>query len=174
MLKEGLKHNPELVQGYIDGDSVDVLPFSANSALANRFQLVKIANIRTRLSVSLPSGGMPTLEFSVENSIFENYLVKSVKCKPEAPWLIRVNGAIQFTEELQDIAADVISESSKAESEDDDDSESSSDSNPRKYRSAVELPRRDESHTAGIFAEAMNKQAPGGNRRIPNMPEDLS
>ena len=85
------------------------------------------------------------------------FTVRSVKCKPEAPWLMRVNGSIQFTEELQDIICDVVSctESEKGNS----DNECEDYEKPRKYKSAVDIPfARRSNETAELFKGALNKR----------------
>lgn len=40
--------------------------------------------------------------------------MKALKSKPEAPWLNRVNGTIQFTEDMQMITSENVSDSEEA------------------------------------------------------------
>jgi tetratricopeptide (TPR) repeat protein len=49
-------------------------------------------------------------DFETEEGILSCFSLKTVKCKPETPWLNRVKGAIQFTEEIQDIESESASE----------------------------------------------------------------
>lgn len=36
--------------------------------------------------------------------------MKAIKSRPEAPWLNRVNGTIQFTEDMQNITSECVSD----------------------------------------------------------------
>lgn len=98
-LKEVEKRDPELIGNYAAGETVNILMFSSESEFAKQFPMTELtlegcSTVMVRLSCSLPVAQPPSLVFSCENSILKHFEVKSVKCRPEAPWLMRVKGSI--------------------------------------------------------------------------------
>lgn len=115
---------------------------------------------------------MPTMDFGVEAKVLDYFKMRAVKCKPEAPWLNRVNGTIQFTEELHEAGSETVSVTEESDHEEKhEQNESSQDlivSAPRRqYKSCVDFSRKfdtseDEEHgeenTAEIFASVMKRK----------------
>ena len=128
--------------------NVEILPFSSSSSLASKYplKLVKIAEcspIYVRPSFTYPFITPPSMEFSVESPMLEHFSVKSVKCKPEAPWLNRVKGIIQFTEEIREILSESVASTTKSESDDNNSIFDTSFSDIKVFRSTVVLPTKD-------------------------------
>ena len=67
-----------------------------------------------RIGCSLPKPSPPLLDFDIEESVLDYFNIKAIKCRPEAPWLNRVNGTIQFTEDMQMITSENVSDSEEA------------------------------------------------------------
>ena len=59
-----------------------------------KVQIRDCNSILLRPSFGFPAMKYPDLDFNCESGILKTFAVKSVKCKPEAPWLNRVKGAI--------------------------------------------------------------------------------
>lgn len=115
---------------------------------------------------------MPSMDFSVEPKVLEYFKMRAVKCKPEAPWLNRVNGTIQFTEELHEAGSETVSVTENSDHEEKPEPmESSQDlistAPRRQYKSCVDFSKKfdtseDEEHldenTAEIFASVMKRK----------------
>jgi hypothetical protein len=105
---------------------------------------------------------LPSLEFDIEESVLDYFTIKAVKCRPEAPWLNRVNGTIQFTEDMQMITSENVSDTEEAmladlkeEAGSPEEQESGDEALARNCHSAVDLPAA-RSHSGDI--------GPGGKR----------
>ena len=66
--------------------------------------------ILVKPSISLPRPTLKNLEFDMESEILEYFKIECVKCKPETPWLNRVKGSIQFTDEIQHYETESVTE----------------------------------------------------------------
>mmetsp|Transcript_11484 Transcript_11484/g.22570 ORF Transcript_11484/g.22570 Transcript_11484/m.22570 type:complete len:141 (+) Transcript_11484:161-583(+) len=62
----------------------------------------------------LPAGEMPSMEIKHTKEWLNEFTFSLIKCKFEAPWLMRVKGSIQFTEQVQE-ASIVLSDSDEGE-----------------------------------------------------------
>ena len=123
LMLEAFKYDPSIASAYLEEkNDIVLLPFIVNNYLtfANCFKVIKLADchpIQVRPCFSLPNHIKPVMDFVVEDSILDNFLVKSVKCKPEAPWLNRVKGTIQFTDEIREIGSESIVSTKKSDSD---------------------------------------------------------
>ena len=141
LLIEASKFDPETVRTYSDRKSdIKILPLSSASKYASVFPMakVKIADSQALLlrpSFALPKGEMPKMDFGVESQVLARFHVKHIKSKPETPWLNRVKGSIQFTDEIQNIETESIAESNDQEIVVDQSAEFNSYSTMRKYKS---------------------------------------
>lgn len=166
VMLEAFKYDSATSTAYLEEKpSVNLLPFSSSSLVASKYPLreVKIGDchaIFVRPSFSFPFVSLPNLEFQTENSILDNFLVKSVKCKPEAPWLNRVKGTIQFTEEIREINCESVVSSLKSESEEDNSVFDSSFSEFKVFRSAAVISYKDvmAQATAELFNNVKTKE----------------
>jgi hypothetical protein len=147
-IEEAFKFDRELVSSFLkQTGKVSVLPLEARSTFSSTFPMkqVKIGRaypILVRPSFSLPSVEMPTLDFPFEPCILQQFLLKNIKCKPEAPWLNRVQGMIQFTDEVQELVSETVTESvAEEEAAEEEDVFDEGIENFKKYRSALCLPR---------------------------------
>ncbi|CAG9315165.1 unnamed protein product [Blepharisma stoltei] len=171
LMLEGYKYDQDLVSAYLEEKpDIKILPFQSDSEYASKFSMAKISigechPVLVRPSFSLPKPLLPSMEFQTEDFIFSHFTVKSVKCKPEAPWLNRVKGAIQFTEKVQDIISETVSESEEESVPTQISSVFDNNYDKRAYKSVGYLPSHFESEleiraedTANLFEAYINKQ----------------
>ncbi|OMJ87536.1 hypothetical protein SteCoe_10711 [Stentor coeruleus] len=127
ILTEAFKYDPETVGRYLEEiEDVDVLPLSSGEKFAEGFDKIRICigdshSFFVRPCISLPKPCLPIFEFDIEEEILKLFTVNTVKCKPETPWLNRVKGSIQFTDEIQLIEVDSPSEEKDEKKEEDSD-----------------------------------------------------
>lgn len=125
IMLEAFKYDPSTASAYLEEkNNIIILPFVNNSYLnlPNCLKELKISEahpVFVRPCFGLPMSIKPSMDFNVEETILDNFLVKSVKCKPEAPWLNRVKGTIQFTEEIREIGSESIVSTKKSDSDND-------------------------------------------------------
>lgn len=164
---EAFKYDGELSSAYLDKKpNIEILPFSSNSLLACKYSAKKITfadchEVAVRPSFGFPQIVPPSLDFSIEDSVLDNFLIKSVKCKPEAPWLNRVKGTIQFTEEIREIVSESVASTKKSDSDDESNSVfDASYSSVKVFRSVVVMSNKD-SHkhdTADLIGAVASKR----------------
>ena len=133
-------------------------------------KLVKIHEchpVYIRPSINFPFIQLPSMDFFIEKPMLDNFTPKNVKCKPEAPWLNRVKGTIQFTEEIREIQSESVASTAKSESDEESNKSifDSSFSNIKTFRSAVVLPSSApvKPDTAEFFNFFVSKEKPGEN-----------
>lgn len=166
IMLEAFKYDPATASAYLEEkNNIIILPFVNNSYLnlPNCLKELKIAEshpVFIRPCFGLPMSIKPSMDFTVEETILDNFLVKSVKCKPEAPWLNRVKGTIQFTEEIREIGSESIVSTKKSDS--DNDSLSSifdaSFSEMKVFRSAAVFPSKETKHDTTELLNFMQKE----------------
>lgn len=169
IMLEAFKYEPITSTAYLEEKAkVEVLPFAANSILASKYPLKKVQMgdnhpIYIRPSFGYPYITLPSLEFGIEDAILDNFLIKCVKCKPEAPWLNRVKGTIQFTEEIRELQSESVASTTKSDSEEENNSVfDASFSEFKVFRSAVVLPTGDsiKQDTVQLFNNVKKKEEP--------------
>ena len=142
--KEALKFGAqEIDPNRQEALEVPILPYHSNSYFSGEFPLSKVElgkfHVLIRPTFGVPRICVPSLEFKTDKNILKRFNVKS---RPEAPWLNRVKGSIQFTEELQD----VISETEPSQQGTDNEDETSVfklSLDKRQFQSAVALVREE-------------------------------
>lgn len=92
-----------------------MLPLSACSKFASSFPMAVLKIPRNqpylvRPTFCLPSKTLNESSFAHYEIMLEHFSVEKVKCRPEAPWMNRFDGAIQFTDELHASLTDISSE----------------------------------------------------------------
>ena len=146
-LSEAYKYDPSTVTAYLKQSSeTSVLALNSSDGFASEFPLVNVSigqssSIFIRPSFTLPAIELPNIEFETDEIFLTQFSLKSIKCKPEAPWLNRVQGMIQFTDEIQDILSETVTESVAEDEEVQQDVFEEGTENFKKYRSALCLPR---------------------------------
>ncbi|OMJ76350.1 hypothetical protein SteCoe_24292 [Stentor coeruleus] len=149
-LSEAYKFDPQTVTQFLKSNTkISILAFNSKNDFCENFPLItssigSASPISIRLSFGLPLVEMPSMDFDIEDSILQQFAMKNIKCKPEAPWLNRVQGMIQFTDEVQDIVSETVTDSvaeNSGEEEPQDDVFEDGTENFKKYRSALCLPR---------------------------------
>lgn len=116
ILTEAFKCDPDTVGEYLEEKpDVKILPLSSDSEYSKGFKFVKVSvgdshPVLVRLSFTVPRPELASFEFGVEANILQSFSIKTVKCKPEIPWLNRVKGSIQFTDEIQHYETESITE----------------------------------------------------------------
>lgn len=147
-LSEAYKFDPGSVTSYRkQNSSISILPFNSSSLFASECPLVKVCignstPVFVRPSFCLPVVELPAIEFDIDPVILAQFQLKNIKSKPEAPWLNRVQGMIQFTDEIQDILSETVAESVADEEEQHlEDVFEEGIENFKKFRSAFCLPK---------------------------------
>ena len=97
----------DLFSDYIESKAaIQIFPLSSNDQFCCKFPSFTLilgdTHIILRPSFSLPSIELPVFEFPTEQIIVEKFSLNALKCKPEASWMNRVQGVIQFTDEIQE------------------------------------------------------------------------
>lgn len=165
-LSEAFKYDSNLVSSYLKQNSkVAVLPLNCSGTFSNEFPLVlsaigKSTPVSLRLSFALPVVDLPEIEFAMDLEVISRFHMKFIKCKPEAPWLNRVQGMIQFTDEIQDILSETVTESITDDQEDQDNEENVFEGGIedfKKYRSAFCLPRGESDEILKSMQAAFHK-----------------
>lgn len=108
LLKEAFHCDPESVAPFLSKKTTTILPLNTLNPFALLFPLISLSMsmepvIQIRPAVSLPRSNLPNIEFSIEKEVKEFFAVNKITARPEAPWLNRVRGSIQFTSNLVDI-----------------------------------------------------------------------
>lgn len=108
LLKEAFRCDSETVSPYLANYPIKLLPLNTNSAFAEKFPLISVdmpgqPRIEVRPAISLPRIHLPSLDFSVQTEVKDFFLFSKIQPKPEAPWLNRVRGSIQFTDAIVDV-----------------------------------------------------------------------
>ncbi|CAG9309952.1 unnamed protein product [Blepharisma stoltei] len=102
---ESLLCDPSLYSNFSSNESSIVLPLNTSNPFALLFPLIdlpfkNLPKIQIRPSISLPRIKVPVMKFEVEEKAKQLLSVEKLKLKLEAPWLNRVHGSIQFTDEV--------------------------------------------------------------------------
>jgi hypothetical protein len=108
LLKEAFHCDPDSVTPFVSKQTTTILPLNTTNPFAQKFPMINlklnvIPLIQVRPAVSLPRSNLPNIEFDVEKEVSGFFNVAKVVSRPEAPWLNRVRGSIQFTSNLVDI-----------------------------------------------------------------------
>ena len=108
LLKEAFHCDSETATPFLSKQTTTVLPLNTTNPFAQRFPLIGlkinvIPLIQVRPAVSLPRSNLPNIEFCVEKEVESFFTILKVVTRPEAPWLNRVRGSIQFTSNIVDI-----------------------------------------------------------------------
>lgn len=159
IMLEAFKYDPTTASSYLEEkQNILILPFVNNTylSLPNCLKELKIAEchpVFIRPCFGLPLHIKPSMNFFIEESILDQFLFKSVKCKPEAPWLNRVKGTIQFTEEIREIGSESMVSTKKSDSDDESLSSvfDSSFSNMKVFRSAAVFPSKVKQETTDLL-----------------------
>ena len=96
----------EAVEPFLRSKSATVTPLNTGQEFAQNFHLLSVdlgeASVQLRPAVSLPQVEGPQFEFGVEAKAKDLFTEDKVTPRPEAPWVNRAKGTIQFTEHLAD------------------------------------------------------------------------
>ncbi|OMJ73334.1 hypothetical protein SteCoe_27992 [Stentor coeruleus] len=108
ILKEAFHCDPESVAPFLSKKTTTILPLNTLNPFALLFPLISLNMslepiIQIRPAISLPRSTLPNIEFSIEKEVKEFFAIGKITARPEAPWLNRVRGSIQFTSTLVDI-----------------------------------------------------------------------
>jgi tetratricopeptide (TPR) repeat protein len=122
-MTEAFRMSPQVVDKFLETKYLEAAPFQKSRGCLDKLPGISImlkgaTLVRSiqKLSLALPNPqpAVPPLEFQVEKSIKSYFSFSTSKCKLEAPWLNRINGAVQFTDNLLDYPSLTVTTSSKA------------------------------------------------------------
>ena len=108
LLKEAFHCDSETVTPFLAKCPVKILPLNTSSSFAEKFPMISLnfANqprVEVRPAISLPRVPLPALDFHVQVEVKEFFAFKKIQPKPEAPWMNRVRGSIQFTDSVVEV-----------------------------------------------------------------------
>jgi tetratricopeptide (TPR) repeat protein len=138
ILTEAFKYDPDIVGNFLEEKpDLQVLPLDCESSLLSKYSSFKVTigdnkPILLKPSLGYPRPSLCNFEFNIESEILKLFTMSLIKSKPETPWLNRVKGSIQFTDEIQNIESESIGEDPIEKSED---SDVFSEKSLRKYKS---------------------------------------
>lgn len=107
ILKEAFHCDSDTVTPFLSKKTTTILPLNTTNPFAQLFPLltfdiIKDPIIKIRPAVSLPRSTLPNIEFFVEKEAENFFTLNKITPRPEAPWLNRAKGSIQFTNVLVD------------------------------------------------------------------------
>lgn len=103
LMKKAVKSDPETLSSFLDNEEVSILPLHTSNEFSSIFPLISInvdqlPTVYIRPAIIMPH---PCIEQGFEDlaSILLSYFtIENIAARPEAPWLLRVKGSIQFTD----------------------------------------------------------------------------
>jgi tetratricopeptide (TPR) repeat protein len=134
LIKDALKCDNETVSLFLSHSPTTVLPLHTSSEFANIFPLVPVTieNLPTvyiRPSIVLPRVNLDINLEKVLVQVSSLYNLNNLTPRPEAPWLIRNNGSIQFTESILEVKDERIDTEKSVEKDLREDASSEQDKN---------------------------------------------
>lgn len=118
LMKEAIKSDPETLSPFLDNEEVSILPLHTSNEFSSIFPLISVnvdqlPTVFIRPAIVLPH---PCIDQGFEDlaSILLTYFAtESISPRPEAPWLLRVKGSIQFTDGFIEVP-DLVTEEDQA------------------------------------------------------------
>ena len=112
LLKEAVKCDSETVNPFLDGKSTTVLPLHTSNEIASFFPLIPISfeglpTVYVRPAIVLPKIELDIQLRSVIDIVTSMFTVNKINPRPEAPWLNRNKGSIQFTDNIIEGCQDI-------------------------------------------------------------------
>ena len=113
LLKEAVKCDSETINPFLNGEAITVLPLHTSNEIASFFPLIPITFDGLPTVYLRPAIVLPRIELDVElQSVIEivtsMFTVNKIAPRPEAPWLNRSKGSIQFTDNIIEGYQDII------------------------------------------------------------------
>lgn len=109
MLKESAKSSPEVCKSFLNGEEVAILPLHTGNEFSSMFKLITFpgfSKVKVRPAVTLPKF-LPPLDMKNTCEILRTFFnVYTINPRPEAPWLNRTKGSIQFTDSILEVDVD--------------------------------------------------------------------
>jgi hypothetical protein len=116
LLQESAKCSPECCAMFLDGESVDILPLHTGNEFSARYGLITFAGnakVRFRPAITLPKIE-PPLSIADSDSVLKGFFnFNTINPRPEAPWVNRNKGSIQFTESILEFEVEDSKRNSK-------------------------------------------------------------
>ena len=163
-MEDARKSEPELVESFYEDDPVCVAPYESQMP---HFGIKILENtVLFRPVFNLPKIYPPSLSIKITDSLLKEFQIKNCPCKPEAPWLNRVKGMIQFTEEMQEIDAETLPD----DDEDEDGPQQSGEQEYTNEEGEEEMPRmcRSAADLRAAFESSSESLEVGGKRGYRN------
>ena len=105
MLQESANCSPEVCKLFVDGEDVEILPLHTGNEFASRFSKIvfpSFPKVKVRPAVTLPKIQPPLQLEDILTVVKKFFTFKTIAPRPEAPWLNRNKGTIQFTDLVLD------------------------------------------------------------------------
>lgn len=126
ILTEAFKYDPDIVGNFLEEKpDLEIMPLDCESSFLKNYSGFKVTigdnkPILLKPSIGFPRPSLGNFEFNVEHEILKMFTISLIRSKPETPWLNRVKGSIQFTDEIQHIESESIFEEPEVKTEESD------------------------------------------------------
>jgi hypothetical protein len=118
-MKEAIKSDSETLSPFLDNQEVQILPLHTANEFSSIFPLISInvdqlPTVSIRPAIVLPH---PVIEQGFEDlaeHLLNYFGIENISPRPEAPWLLRVKGSIQFTDGFIEVN-DLVTEEDQLE-----------------------------------------------------------
>lgn len=115
LFKEAVKADSETLSPFLDGKEISVLPLHTANEFSSIFPMIPIKlealpTIYVRPAIVLPHADIEYSALDIQKELLGFFSIANIHPRPEAPWLIRVKGSIQFTDAFLEISHDLETE----------------------------------------------------------------
>lgn len=112
LLKKAFKCDPDSVSPFLAKQTTTILPLNTSNDFVSHLPYMSLPfnkrpTIQVRPALSLPRVKLPSMDFNVEYKVKEYFDINKITSKPEAPWMNRIRGSIQFTDSIVDVDSTV-------------------------------------------------------------------
>lgn len=116
LLKESAECCPDACKEFVEGNKLSILPLHTGNEFSSAFPLIPIPEfpkVSLRPAITLPKF-LPPLEMFNSYDIIKSFFnFNTINPRPEAPWLNRNKGSIQFTDSILDLEIEDSKKNSK-------------------------------------------------------------
>lgn len=122
MMEEAFQCDQETLSPFLNGKPITLCPLNTNGEFCAKFPLIIMPfenqpEIKMRPAISLPRVRLPSMEFKIEEKVKDFFDFSKISPKPEAPWLNRIRGSIQFTDSIVEMEVEMSESESDTKKE---------------------------------------------------------
>ena len=118
LMKEAIKSDPETLSPFLDNEEVSILPLHTANEFSSIFPLISVnvdqlPTVSIRPAIVLPHPCVDQGFEDLASVLLAYFAIEHISPRPEAPWLLRVKGSIQFTDGFIEVN-DLVTEEDQA------------------------------------------------------------